>query len=82
MMPMGDANGPRDVNGPHEISTLHRGCDCCRISCDAVMPMGPMKSVRFIGAVTAVGYPARDANGPHEISTLHRGCDCCRISCP
>ena len=34
------------------------------------MPMGPMKSVRFIGAVTAVGYPARDANGPHEISTL------------
>ena len=23
----------RDANGPHEISTLHRGCDCCRISC-------------------------------------------------
>ena len=31
-----------------------------------VMSMGPMKSVRFIGAVTAVGYPARDANGPHQ----------------
>ena len=29
-----------------------------------MMPMGPMKSVRFIGAVTAVGYPARDAMGP------------------